>query len=69
MALELKWYCRLLLSLKCNGVTGLADITMAVTWIAKHKHLIYFRYSAVSKTFGGGQDVGATKGLAAGDEA
>jgi len=60
MALELKWYCRLLLSLKYNGVTGVADITVAVTWIAKHKHLIYFRYSAVSKTFGGGQDVGAT---------
>lgn len=63
MALELKWCCRLLLSPKYCDVTGLAEVTVRVIWMAKHKHLLSFRHPGVSKMFGGRRDIGTTYAL------
>lgn len=63
MALELKRCCRLLLSPKYCGVTGPAEVTVRVIWMAKHKQLVSFRHPDVSKTFGGRHDIGSTEAL------
>lgn len=63
MALELKWCCRLLLSSKNCGVTGLAEVTVRVIWMAKQKHLASFRHPYVIKIFAGRRDIGTTYAL------
>lgn len=52
MALELRWCYRPLLSSTCSDVTGLAEVIVTVTWMAKYMHLVHFRHCDVSKTFG-----------------